>query len=134
MNKFELTRSYLTERTVGQIRAHGEVYCTLERPWVGNQPNVSCIPEGTYLVKRDETGRHQYYAIQNVQGRTHIEIHAANAPSQLMGCVALGEFFDADKNLINSKRAVEDFLARQQDDSFILVVRQFNPLTDEWLR
>lgn len=84
-----LKRNYLDNRTEGGIiLPNGESIATLERPWKGNKPFVSCIPEGEYIVERDHTGKHKYFKILDVAGRSHIEIHPANFVNELQGCIA----------------------------------------------
>jgi len=71
---------------------------TLERGWLNNQPNVSCIPVGDYLCKWTRSpsfslkaGKDVFtYEIMGVPGRAGIRIHSANYYSQLNGCIALG--------------------------------------------
>jgi hypothetical protein len=66
---------------------------SLELPWKDNDPDVSCIPKGTYIgVKVDATVRIPYphILIPNVPNRTGICIHRANFVSQLRGCIAVG--------------------------------------------
>lgn len=118
MNHYHLLRSYLKDRTVGQLQVGNQGFDTLERPWLDNKPNVSCIPEGTYIVRRDTTGRFQYYAVENVPMRTHIEFHHGAKPEHSNGCILL----DATT-----------FLAMHGDDSFPMTVRTFNLNTDRWL-
>ena len=131
MRHYHITRSYLPDRTVGDFRdTNGKsLWKTLERPWKHNAPNVSCIPEGEYIVKRDHTGKHQFYAVQNVPNRTFIEMHTANKPEHLQGCIALGsEFVGFD--LFHSTKAMNELVELQREDSFLLVVRSYNPNTD----
>ncbi len=66
---------------------------SLEKPWRDNEPDVSCIPTGTYTVTWAWSPRHgkNLYQVQNVDARSGIEIHPANLEEQLLGCVALGE-------------------------------------------
>lgn len=132
MKHLELTRSYLPDRTIGQIVVGGVAYCTLERPWFDNAINISCIPEGTYHVARDFTGKHRFYAVKYVQGRTNIEIHIANKVSELAGCIALGEFFNDEYELLNSSSALGSFLGVMGNESFVLTIRGFNPAIDKW--
>lgn len=76
-------------RTEGVIvLPNGSEIKTLERPWKGNKPFVSCIPEGEYIVLRDHTGKYRYYAVQDVLDRSAIEFHPANTVNQLQGCIA----------------------------------------------
>lgn len=66
---------------------------TLERPWVDNKNNVSCIPPGTYDVMKTYSNRFKkpLYLIDKVPGRSGVRIHPANFVSQLQGCIALGD-------------------------------------------
>ena len=132
MNHYELVRSYLPDRTVGQLTVGAMAFCSVERPWIDNQPNISCIPEGTYLVEPDDTGKHRWYSICNVPERTFIEIHTANKPSQLAGCIALGHEFAANFDVLESKDAMTMLINAQGNKPFILTIRQFNPHYDKW--
>lgn len=62
---------------------------TLERPWDGNKVNVSCIPEGLYRVHRDKTGRHTWFRVEEVEGRTFIEIHEGYKIEHSNGCILM---------------------------------------------
>ncbi|WP_370242908.1 DUF5675 family protein [Marisediminitalea sp.] len=85
----DLVRTYYGDRTEGRIYLpDGSLIYTLELPDLQNQVNVSCIPEGVYILDRDHTGRHRYYRFREVPGRTDIEIHPASRTSQLLGCIA----------------------------------------------
>ena len=66
--------------------------CTVERPWLDNQPDVSCIPEGSYLCLWQFSPKHgcNNYHLQGVPGRTSVEVHSANVAVQLEGCIAPG--------------------------------------------
>jgi len=70
------------------ILPNGEMLFSLELPWLNNRPYVSCIPEGEYFFMRDTHGRHTYFRVLNVPGRSAIEFHPANNTSQLQGCIA----------------------------------------------
>lgn len=84
-----LKRTYHKRHTEGEILLpDGTHIFTLELPWRDNEPDISCIPEGEYIVDRDFTGKHQYYRLREVNGRTDIEIHPANKVSELNGCIA----------------------------------------------
>lgn len=121
--KLTLTRLTPKDETqiIGSIIVGEQQFHTLERPDLNNTPNISCIPKGTYKVKRDKLGKHQYYAIQDVPNRTFIEIHEANKVSQLQGCIALGYGYNKG-NLIDSHRACQDFLKLIGDNDFELEI------------
>ena len=54
--ELELLRTYDPEGTNGELGSGGKRICfTIELPWLHNQHNISCIPEGRYellLLKR----------------------------------------------------------------------------------
>lgn len=75
----------------------GQEFCTVEAPWQDNKPFVSCVPAGTYRVRRDNVGRFNYYVLLDVPERSDIELHPANFfinPNtniqELEGCIAPG--------------------------------------------
>lgn len=125
-----LIRRYKDTHTEGKlIFPDGSYVYTLERPDLNNKPNISCIPEGEYLVDRDKTGRFQWYRFRNVHGRSHIEIHPANKVDQLMGCVAPCMKL-VDGVGYNSKAACEKLLEWIGDNSFVLTIRRYNSFKD----
>jgi Family of unknown function (DUF5675) len=69
---------------------------TCELPWENNQPDVSCIPPGTYHCIRHVSPKFPLgntWEITNVPGRTGILVHSANDTADLEGCVAVGSGF-----------------------------------------
>lgn len=82
--------------TIGELRVDGKfIGYTVERPWDDNKPNVSCIPRGSYALKKCTTGKAmpkkysgQSYEVQSVPGRSLIKFHIANWPKELQGCIA----------------------------------------------
>lgn len=94
----KLYRSYESDRTNGIIELpDGHLIKTLELPNKNNQVNVSCIPEHQYIISRDHTGKHQYFKVNDVPNRTHIEIHLATKPSHLLGCIGIYKKSDIEK-------------------------------------
>jgi hypothetical protein len=86
--ELELFRTYDPEGTNGELKL---VVCnTIELPWLQNQRNVSCIPEGRYELRKrfiKKFGLH--LLVVDVPGRSWILIHPANdAKTQLKGCIA----------------------------------------------
>ena len=78
--------------------------CCLELPWLNNQPNVSCIPDGVYPVQKNNTPDHpNCFRILNVPGRDGILIHKGNFATGVkidtLGCQLPGlSFVDVDGN------------------------------------
>ncbi len=130
-----LTRQPSTKtETLGEMVATynglSKTFKTLERPDLGNKPNISCIPKGKYVCKRIFSLKFlgYVYQLQNVTGRSGIYIHAGNYYRDVQGCIILGSAFsdiDRDGNLdvINSKiscKALFDFFNNQ---SFTLIIK-----------
>lgn len=75
-----LMRDYRLRGTNGVLSHKGNVVCsTIELPWMGNWPMVSCIPEGRYrLSKRYTTHRGWHLLVEHVPDRSLILLHPAN--------------------------------------------------------
>lgn len=91
--------------TIGRMTVNnntlGAFQCfTLELPWLNNITNISCIPAGTYKYKfRNSPSNGRVLELQDVEGRTYIQIHAGNFTRQILGCILVGEsitFLDGD--------------------------------------
>lgn len=133
---FILTRYYTPVAVLGTLRPVGKdhlhySWCVLERPWFGNMQNKSCIPEGTYVCRRDEEGKYiGYWEVQNVPNRTEIIMgHVGNKVEDVSGCMALGRDFDFRLGgLHNSEDAVKSFLHHTRDESSIgITICQYHP-------
>lgn len=67
---------------------------TLELPWLNNQQQVSCIPEGEYeVVKRHSPKYKNHFHVTEVPGRSWILIHSGNFYSDILGCILPGNAF-----------------------------------------
>lgn len=117
-----------------------EVCVTLERPWVDNNDDgkrdrgVSCITAGTYVFKRrvDSPKHGECFEGQDIPDATNIQIHAANLPDELEGCIALGTAFGNVQRkqdlgplpgIVSSKVAVAAFMRRMDGvDAFSLAI------------
>lgn len=117
--------------TIGEMTLpDGTILTTVEPPWQDNQPHVSCIPAGTYTVRRNKTGRHCFYQVQNVDGRTDIEIHVANyfinpsGKQELDGCIApgLGRISGHPVSVSRSKDACNILLEKMGEDDYELQI------------
>jgi hypothetical protein len=82
----------LADRTTGILTLpDGTEVPTLELPWRDNQVSISCIPAKIYKFKRDYYGRHQWFSILLVEGRTHIEVHEGSKPEHSEGCILIAK-------------------------------------------
>jgi hypothetical protein len=113
-SSFDIVRDKVTPGagTTGTLLVEGTPFCaTLELPWKGNAPDVSCIPVGTYpvaLLSSARWGRPMPH-IQNVPGRSAIEIHIGNFLQDTDGCVLVGTKVVAE-TLIGSRVAFDKFM------------------------
>lgn len=89
--ELELWRVYHPNGTNGDLYVNGVRQCfTIELPWLNNQRQISCIPEGRYELKRRYSTRFkEHIEVCNVPGRSRILLHPANdALKELRGCIA----------------------------------------------
>jgi len=94
----------LPDRTTGVFTLpDGKEFDTLERPWLDNQVNVSCIPTGFYRFKRDLHGKHQWFRLVHVDKRADIEFHEGTKPRHSNGCILVSrECLEAMKTFYNN--------------------------------
>ena len=68
---------------------------TLERPWLDNKPNESCIPAGKYECRMVESPKFgKTFEVTNVPGRSAILFHKGNIADDSHGCILVGESFN----------------------------------------
>jgi len=115
---------------------HRQLAVTVELPDAGNAPDVSCICAGEFVCAMRDSAKHhgRVYGVEDVPGRKDIEIHPANLPIELLGCIALGRRFGYVKldsgphagaegeGVLESRDAVADFVALMQGQPFLLIV------------
>ena len=117
------------------ILSTGSFTCfTLELPWKDNQPNISCIPHGTYPVKPRKSPRFgDVFHVTNVEGRSHILIHSGNfagdtekgLKTHVQGCILLGKYrgvLGTQKAVLSSKPTIRRFMEYMQSDDFTLTL------------
>jgi hypothetical protein len=99
--------------TFGELAIDGVHFCqTVEQPWANNIPDHSCVPPGTYqLIPYDSQSHGKTVVLHNPAlgiygtqamipagetGRTYCEIHVANWPSDVKGCIGVGSGYSAN--------------------------------------
>lgn len=81
---------------------------SLEKPWLDNKREISCIPCGTYVCKMKEDGKK--ILVGNVPGRDGIQIEVFNYEEQSKGCIAAGmELLRKDGVVVGVARSQEAF-------------------------
>lgn len=79
---------------------------TLERPWINNKRNESCIPIGSYNCKKYYSSKHgSTFEILDVLNRGNGEaiiFHIGNLDDDSRGCILIGEEF----GILNGEPAI----------------------------
>jgi hypothetical protein len=108
--------------TFGYLHADAQVFYTVEREWLDNEPFVSCLPAGGYhLVPHKSPKYGDCYCIINKAAGVyqwgsgvHVKrfaclFHAANWPTQVQGCVGIGQdiyHIDGKLGVTNSRQSM----------------------------
>jgi len=125
-----LTRSYFPEGTNGKLECEGQFLCyTIELPWKNNEKQISCIPEGKYLLQKRFSKRYLWHLeVTNVANRSLILIHPANyALYELQGCIAPVSKLSGSGIGLQSRKAFKKMFAFimkaiDKDESVTLVI------------
>lgn len=119
--KLKLTRvGEYQNATYGVMMLDGKpMFVTLEDAWRHNERMVSCIPVGTYKVKRHVSPKFgACFRVEDVPGRSEILIHAGNTHVDTHGCILLGLMFGTlgtTAAILSSRAAMESFLTVLKD-------------------
>ena len=111
-------------RTLGAMFDGDERVCeTLELPWRDNYRGISCIPEGVYECKIGYSPSRKYdvYWLQDVPGRSDVQIHIGNFPKDIRGCILVGRDRGTDQ-VAHSKIAFAAFMERMKGEDFTLEI------------
>lgn len=115
--------------TLGVFIINGNQFATIERAWLENKRNESCIPQGRYLCKflpRSASGKYKNcYHLQNVKDRSGILIHNGNLASHSKGCIILGSrrgFLNGKRAVLSSKTAMTKLASITKRKDFYLTV------------
>lgn len=94
---------------------------TLERPWLDNAHNVSCIPPGKYIcIPHNTADKPNCWQVTTVPGRDDILIHVGNSMQDTDGCILVGlEFYPG--GILESKNAL-DYLRKMLAQNFTLSI------------
>ncbi len=90
-------------------------YFSLELPELfEGQPNVpdkTCVLPGTYAVERlwSNHWNQMMPHVVGTPGRTEVEIHVANFPHDILGCIGIGKLRISDIEIGESRDAFEEF-------------------------
>ena len=117
INLLLIRDTFSKKSTIGELFLNGERICdTLENPWVDNQRNVSCIPEGIYPVRlrlpRESASRdYLHLLVQEVPNRDWILFHRGNTAKDTSGCILVG--LGSQQDVVNNSRLAMDLLMKE---------------------
>jgi len=103
--------------TLGELFLNGERMCdTLENPWIDNQRNISCIPEGEYPVRlryprESATRDYVHLLVQDVPDRDWILFHRGNFPKDTSGCILVG--LGSQQDFVSNSTLAMDLLIKE---------------------
>lgn len=106
----------------------GATLYTLERPWLNNAVNVSCIPAGIYearWLERSGSGKYKrVWHVADVPGRSGILIHAGNLVRHTLGCILPGitRRWGPELFVGGSRSALGRMRDQLEGEDFVLVI------------
>ncbi len=117
---------------------------TLEEIWKNNQKNISCIPCGTYKLRRAilhistpyPDDDYACWQLVDVPDRTAINVHIVNTISDVRGCIGVGERHGVVDNhwaILNSRKTFSMFMERMdileaQDSDLWIAIGNVSPV------
>lgn len=142
MKKIILNREKFDKVTFGKLDlsafnlSNRPTIYTLELPWLNNENNISCIPQGLYnCVRFNHPEKGWVWRVLNVPGRSGILIHSGNFAckgvlnskefkSDTLGCIMLGLNINKSVPMItDSKKAMALWYSIVGDDNFCIEVK-----------
>lgn len=142
-----IERVYLPTESLGSWYWQGKLLVkTMELPWKYNAHNISCIPEGIYVVTKeapipqddlttdiDETGGRKprpywHFRFHDIPHREGVLVHKITYVKDLLGCVGVGlSFKDFNKDGVpdmDSSTAALQLLVDTMPDKFRLQIKE----------
>ena len=117
VNLLIIRDTFTKESTIGKLYINGESFCdTLENPYINNERNISCIPEGQYNVRlrlaRESASRdYLHLLVQDVPNRDWILFHRGNTAKDTSGCILVGN--GREHNAVNNSRLAMDLVIKE---------------------
>ena len=117
INLLIIRDTFTEESTIGELFLNGERMCdTLENPYINNERNISCIPEGEYKVRlrlaRESASRdYLHLLIQDVPNRDYILFHRGNSAKDTSGCILVG--LGSQQDFVKNSRLAMDLLMKE---------------------
>ena len=117
VNLLIIRDTFTEESTIGKLYINGEVFCdTLENPYINNERNISCIPEGQYKVRlrrarESATRDYLHLLVQDVPNRDWILFHRGNTAKDTSGCILVGN--GREQDIVENSRLAMDLVIKE---------------------
>ena len=117
INLLLIRDTFTEESTIGELFLNGERICdTLENPYLDNQRNISCIPEGVYpvrlrLPRESATRDYLHLLVQEVPNRDWILFHRGNTAKDTSGCILVG--LGSQQDFVSNSVLAMDLLIKE---------------------
>jgi hypothetical protein len=117
VNLLIIRDTFTDKSTIGKLFINGENFCdTLENPWLDNQRNISCIPEGQYkvrlrLARESATRDYLHLLVQDVPNRSYILFHRGNTAKDTSGCILVGN--GRKQDIVENSRLAMDLVLKE---------------------
>ena len=117
VNLLIIRDTFTKESTIGKLYINGESFCdTLENPYINNERNISCIPEGQYkvrlrLARESATRDYLHLLVQDVPNRDWILFHRGNTSKDTSGCILVGN--GREQDAVNNSRLAMDLVIKE---------------------
>ena len=132
INLLLIRDTFSKESTVGELFINGERICdTLENPYLDNQRNISCIPEGEYpvrirLPRESATRDYMHLLVKDVKDRDYILFHIGNRTKDSRGCILTGK--TRGKNFVGLSRKahkimMDSLIKKEKTDNINLIIK-----------
>ena len=117
INLLIIRDTFSEKSTIGELFLNGERMCdTLENPYINNERNISCIPEGEYKVRlrtarESATREYLHLLVKDVPNRDWILFHRGNSAKDTSGCILVG--FASKQDYVKNSTFAMDLLMKE---------------------
>ena len=117
INLLLIRDTFSEESTIGELFLNGERICdTLENPYINNERNISCIPEGVYdvrlrLPRESATRDYLHLLVEDVENRSYILFHRGNSAKDTRGCILVG--LGTEQDIVHNSVLAMDLLIKE---------------------
>ena len=117
INLLLIRDTFSNNSTIGELFINGERMCdTLENPFINNERNISCIPEGEYKVRlrlprESATREYLHLLVKDVPNRDWILFHRGNTSKDTSGCILVG--LNTKQDVVYNSTLAMDLLIKE---------------------